>query len=65
MLQVGVKAPGTAKRTIFFPLKMSSVECSLTPLSVFSLNVASGKRSPILMVMKISLADVNIRGLNT
>ena len=55
MLQVGVKAPGTAKSTILLPLKRASDRTSLTPSSDFVLNVASGKRSPTLMVMNCSL----------
>ena len=54
LLQVGVKAPGTANSTTFLPLKMSSVVFGLLgPSAVWARNVALGNLSPTLMGMDI------------
>ena len=50
-LQVGVKAPGTAKRTTFLPLKISSVEISFGPSAVATISFMDGIVSPTLIVM--------------
>src|SRR5664280_3545206 len=50
LVQVGVKAPGTANRATFLPLKMSSVVLGLLgPSAVMTRNVALGSLSPTLM----------------
>jgi hypothetical protein len=41
-----VKAPGTPKRTTFFPAKSSALETGAGPLSVIRVKVASGNLSP-------------------
>src|SRR5512141_425385 len=52
LLQVGVKAPGTANSATFLPLKMSSVVLGLLgPSAVITRNVALGSLSPTLMGM--------------
>src|SRR6185295_15005129 len=51
LLQVGVKAPGTANSTTFLPLKMSSVVFGFGPSAVITVKLALGMRSPTLMVM--------------
>src|SRR5262249_62418712 len=51
--QVGVKAPGTANSTTFFPLNTSSVVLHAGPSAVITLNFASGTRSPTLMAITI------------
>ena len=54
LLQVGVKAPGTANSTTFLPLKMSSVVFGLLgPSAVITRNVALGSLSPTLMGMGV------------
>src|ERR1700761_4341802 len=50
-LQVGVNAPGTAKRTTFLPLKISSVEISFGPSGVATISFMDGIVSPTLIVM--------------
>src|ERR1041384_7070934 len=55
LLQVGVKAPGTANSATFLPLKMSSVVFGLLgPSAVWVRNVALGNLSPTLMGMAVS-----------
>src|SRR5450755_4628235 len=50
LLQVGVKAPGTANRATFLPLKISSVVFGLLgPSAVITRNVVLGSRSPTLI----------------
>src|ERR1700761_6918368 len=49
--QVGVKAPGTANRATVLPAKMSLVVFAWGPSGVMVRKVASGKRSPTLIVM--------------
>src|SRR5690606_38794955 len=49
--QVGVKAPGTENRTIFFPLKNSSALTFCGPSFVASVRVPDGILSPGLMGM--------------
>src|SRR5450631_661005 len=52
LVQVGVKAPGTANRATFLPLKISSVVLGLLgPSAVITRNVALGSLSPTLMGM--------------
>ena len=51
LVQVGVKAPGTANSATFLPLKMSSVVFGLGPSAVMTRNVALGNLSPTLMGM--------------
>ena len=53
LLQVGVKAPGTANSATFLPLKMSSVVFGFGPSAVITRNVALGRLSPTLMGMGI------------
>ena len=54
LLQVGVKAPGTANSATFLPLKMSSVVFGLLgPSAVITRNVALGNLSPTLMGMGV------------
>src|SRR6202142_3373379 len=56
LVQVGVKAPGTANRATFLPLKISSVVFGLLgPSAVITRNVALGSLSPTLMGMCILL----------
>src|SRR4029079_15592538 len=50
MLQVGVKAPGTAKSTTLRPAKTVSVVNLCVPSAVMVTNSASGKRSPTLIM---------------
>src|SRR5690606_8714820 len=52
--QPGVKAPGTANRTTFLPLKMSSTVMGFGPSLVMVRRVMLGRASPTLMVMVIS-----------
>src|SRR5450432_1094157 len=52
--QVGVKAPGRPNRTTFLPLKNSPVVTGRGPSLVMRRNVASGRESPILIVMRTS-----------
>ena len=54
-LQVGVKAPGTANRTTFLPLKISSVEISFGPSAVATISFMDGILSPTLIVMDFLL----------
>ena len=50
--QVGVNAPGTAKRTTRFPLKMSPTLTSRGPVSPISFSLtSSGRLSPTLIAM--------------
>jgi len=58
LVQVGVKAPGTANRATFLPLKMSSVVLGLGPSAVMTRNVALGRRSPTLIAMGFLLRCV-------
>ena len=52
MEQVGVKAPGTAKRTTLFPLNISPRATSFGPPSFISLSFrSSGSVSPTLIAM--------------
>src|SRR5918996_5315453 len=53
LLQVGVKAPGTANSTTFLPLNTSSVVLGFGPSAVMTRNVALGNVSPTLMAMEI------------
>src|SRR6185503_16808622 len=53
LLQVGVKAPGTANSTTFLPLNNSSVVFGFGPSAVITVNVAFGTRSPTLIAMGI------------
>ena len=53
LLQVGVKAPGTANSATFRPLKTSSVVFQTGPSVVMTRNFTSGNRSPTLMGMDI------------
>ena len=54
LLQVGVKAPGTANSATFLPLKISSVVFGLLgPSAVVTRNVALGSLSPTLMGMGV------------
>src|ERR1700692_2244299 len=56
LVQVGVKAPGTANRATFLPLKMSSVVLGLLgPSAVMTRNVVVGSLSPTLMGMSFLL----------
>jgi len=66
LLQVGVKAPGTANNTTFLPLKISSVVLGLGPSPVMTRNVALGSLSPTLMGMGFLLRCVvlNVRAQN-
>src|SRR5674476_1348684 len=59
LVQVGVKAPGTANRATFLPLKMSSVVLGLGPSAVITRNVAFGNLSPTLMGMVVSSLVAN------
>src|ERR1035437_10209051 len=61
LVQVGVKAPGTANRATFLPLKMSSVVLGLGPSAVITRNVALGRRSPTLIGMDVLLRCVVFR----
>src|ERR1700712_151537 len=54
-LQVGVKAPGTANKTTFLPLKISSVEISFGPSAVATINFMDGIVSPTLIVIELLL----------
>src|SRR5450432_1405741 len=56
-LQVGVKAPGTANSTTFFPLKISSVDTSFGPSAVAIISFIDGIVSPTLIVMSCSLPE--------
>ena len=56
--QVGVKAPGTAKRATVLPLKSSSVGTGLGPSGPMVVNVAWGSLSPTLTAMDVSFALV-------
>src|SRR5579862_9579060 len=49
--QVGVNAPGSAKRTTFLPSKSSDVVIGFGPPSFICINVADGILSPTLIVM--------------
>src|SRR6185437_679014 len=49
--QVLVKAPGTANRATFLPLKMSSVVLTCGPSAVITRNFDSGSLSPTLIVI--------------
>src|ERR1700690_1666962 len=67
LLQVGVKAPGTANSATFLPLKMSSVVFGLLgPSAVITRNVALGNLSPTLIGMGVLSRGVlsNIQGAN-
>ena len=55
MLQVGVKAPGTAKSTTLRPANTVSVENFCVPSAVTVRNSALGSRSPILIIAAYSL----------
>src|SRR5262245_21265419 len=55
--QVGVNAPGTANNTTFLPLKMSSVVFTAGPSAVITLNLASGNRSPTLIMIRVPLVE--------
>src|SRR5476651_1188213 len=55
LVQVGVKAPGTANRATFLPLKISSVVLGLGPSAVITRKVAVGSLSPTLMGMDVLL----------
>src|ERR1700728_3500517 len=54
LLQVGVKAPGTANSTTRLPLNISSVVFTAGPSAPITRNFASGSRSPILIGMVVS-----------
>src|SRR5215510_6741272 len=54
--QVQVKAPGTANRATFLPLKISSVVFHAGPSDVITRNFVSGTRSPTLMGMILVLS---------
>src|SRR5580698_9435305 len=56
-LQVGVKAPGTANSTTFFPLKISSVDTSFGPSAVAIISFIDGIVSPTLIAMVFSLPE--------
>src|SRR5262245_35119208 len=60
LLQVGVKAPGTANSTTFLPLKSSSLVLGLGPSAVITMNVAAGTRSPTLIAMIKSPRDTDV-----
>src|SRR6185437_2670775 len=63
LLQVGVKAPGTANSTTFLPLKMSSVVFGLLgPSAVCVRNVVLGNLSPTLI--GIGLVSLILWGAN-
>src|SRR6185437_13264252 len=55
LVQVGVKAPGTANSATFLPLNTSSVVFGLGPSDVITRKVALGSLSPTLMGMGSSL----------
>jgi hypothetical protein len=61
LVQVGVNAPGTANRTTFLPLNISSVVFGFGPSAVMTRKVVLGNVSPTLMVMKI-LFDCHVLG---
>src|SRR5437588_7298551 len=54
--QVPVKAPGTANKATFLPLKMSSVVFHAGPSGDMTLNLALGSRSPTLTGMTLILS---------
>src|SRR5258705_2938939 len=54
LLQVGVKAPGTANSTTFLPLNNSSVVFGFGPSPVITVKVPLGTRSPTLIAILVS-----------
>jgi hypothetical protein len=54
---VGVKAPGTPKRTTFFPANSSFVEREAGPFSVMCITVASGNVSPAWIAIVFLLEE--------